>query len=179
LNVLVAEDEPDVQILYKYTLEDRGHNAILTNNGNECLKTYQEQYKHKKQSPSFFDVVILDYRMPGRMNGVDVAREILDMNPKQRIILVTAHAKETLESSIKKLKRIIELIQKPFSPQALIDTIEDKEEYEGVKSLVGKINEIEKTTGGNEKLLQKDSPSSEQIRDIFETLKKIQKGRTF
>ena len=179
MNILIAEDEQDVRTLYKYTLEDRGHNAILTNNGDDCLKTYHERYKHKRYNSSFFDVVILDYRMPGEMNGIDVAREILDMNPKQRIILVTAHAKETLESSIKQLKRIIELIQKPFSPQALIETIEDNEEYERVKSLVGKINEIEKTTARKEKPSQQDGPSSEQIMDIFETLKKIHRGRTF
>lgn len=181
MNILIAEDEQDVRTFYKYTLEDRGHNAFLTKNGHECLKAYQEQYqlqKSKKHSSSFFDVVILDYRMPGMMNGVDVAKEILDMNQKQRIILVTAHAKETLENSIKQLKRIIELIQKPFSPQALIDTIEDKEQYEGVRSLVGKINKLEKASGKTDKQEQ-GSPSSEQIRNIFECLKKIHKGRTF
>jgi CheY-like chemotaxis protein len=36
-------------------------------------------------SSSPFDVVVLDYRMP-KKDGTEVAKEILDLNPNQRII---------------------------------------------------------------------------------------------
>jgi CheY-like chemotaxis protein len=73
-----------------------------------------------------FDVVILDYKMP-KKDGLQVAKEILDMNPEQRIIFASAYVQETLVESVKELKKVVELMQKPFSMSALIDTVENKE----------------------------------------------------
>jgi CheY-like chemotaxis protein len=52
--------------------------------------------------------------MPG-MNGMDVAKEILEVSPHQRIIFASAYVEETLEESVKQLKQVVELMQKPFS----------------------------------------------------------------
>lgn len=53
----------------------------------------------------------------------------------QRIIFASAYVQETLVDSIKNLKQIVELLQKPFSLQTLIDTIEDKNIYEELDNL--------------------------------------------
>ncbi len=63
-----------------------------------------------------------------KKDGLQVAKEILEINPNQRIIFASAYVRETLGASVKELKREIKAIQKPFSMSALIDTIEDKEE---------------------------------------------------
>jgi CheY-like chemotaxis protein len=81
-----------------------------------------------------YDVVILDYKMPG-MNGMDVAKEILAVNPHQRIIFASAYVKETLQESVMQLKQIVELMQKPFTITQLVDTVEDKQVYEELKNL--------------------------------------------
>ena len=88
-----------------------------------------------------YDVVILDYKMPG-MNGMDVAKEILAVNPHQRIIFASAYVKETLQESVKQLKQIVELMQKPFTLSQLVDTVEDKEVYEELKNLNVDVNRI-------------------------------------
>ncbi|MDQ3967915.1 MAG: hypothetical protein M3275_05910 [Thermoproteota archaeon] len=41
-------------------------------------------------SSTFGAVVILDYKMP-KKDGLRVAKEILDMNPEQRIIFASAY----------------------------------------------------------------------------------------
>jgi hypothetical protein len=76
--------------------------------------------------------------------------------------------KETLEDSVRQLKQPVELLQKPFEPEILVDMIEDTQAYDGLKSLIMNIR------GFNI-----DNPSREQIKELFEGLKKLQKRRTF
>ena len=110
-----------------------------------------------------FDVVLLDYKMP-RINGLEVAKEILAVNSHQRIIFASAYVKETLESSIKQLKQLVELIQKPFTIMKLINTIEDKEVYAELQKLNVDIDIVRALV-----------PTHEQITDLLERLRKIQK----
>lgn len=117
-----------------------------------------------------FEVVVLDYRMP-KKDGLEVAKEILALNPSQRIIFASAYVKETLRESIKELRQVIELLQKPFLPQALVDVIEDTEAYPELKKLFVNIRKISE--------MDFENPTPDQIKNIFEGLKKIQKGRTF
>ncbi|HJT47015.1 MAG TPA: response regulator, partial [Nitrososphaeraceae archaeon] len=101
MNVLVAEDEKDISTLYKVALEERGHRVTITNDGDECLQVYHRELQNVtlNTNPSAriqpFDAVILDYKMP-KINGMQVAKEILAINPHQRIIFASAYVKETL-----------------------------------------------------------------------------------
>jgi CheY-like chemotaxis protein len=174
MKILIAEDEVDLLSQYKEFLENNNHITISTKDGNECLLAYRKEYekwfeeKNNDSSPdSPFDVVILDYQMP-KKNGLDVATEILAIVPKQRIIFASAYVENTLKDSIKNLKQIVELMQKPFTLQMLLDTIEDKDIY----------HELEKLNVDIKNLKELD-PTHAQIRDYLEALKKIQKGRTF
>ncbi|HEX5905026.1 MAG TPA: response regulator, partial [Candidatus Nitrosocosmicus sp.] len=154
MRILIAEDESDISHTYRVALESRNHDVKIVNDGISCIKVYREKlanirktssdsstkYDNKaKGSPpsatSPYDVVVLDYKMPGK-DGMEVAKEILTINPDQRIIFASAYVKETLENSVKELKRIVELLQKPFEIQAFIDTIEDKQVYEELKKIM-------------------------------------------
>jgi CheY-like chemotaxis protein len=105
--------------------------------------------------------------MPNK-NGLEAAQEILALAPKQRIIFASAYVENTLKDSIHILKQIVELMQKPFGLQALVDTIEDKGIYEELEKLNVDI-----------KNLKDLEPTHVQVRDYLDALKKIQKGRTF
>jgi CheY-like chemotaxis protein len=117
-----------------------------------------------------YDAVVLDYRMP-KKDGLEAAKEILALNPYQRIIFASAYVEETLRESIKELSQIVELMQKPFLPEALVEVVEDAEAYPELKNLFVKVRKMTESDFEN--------PSPDQIRDILEGLKKIQKGRTF
>ena len=167
MKILIAEDEVDMLDLYKVALEEGGHSVVVTTNGQDCVAVYQQAIKGLKSKASPFDAVVLDYRMP-KMDGMEAARKILSINPEQRIIFASAFVKETLVESIKELHQVVELMQKPFAASALLDTIEDKEIYDGLKSLMVNVREIKDT-----------NPSHKNIKELFEGLRKIQKGRTF
>lgn len=174
MKILIAEDEHDLLSQYKELLEQNNHQVITTSNGEECLLSYRKEYekwaegKNDDSSPDTpFDALILDYQMP-KKNGLDVAKEIISIVPNQRIIFASAFVENTLQESIKTLKKIVELMQKPFELQALVDTIEDKEIYRELEKLNVDI-----------KNLKELEPTHAQVRDYLEALKKIQKGRTF
>ena len=44
MEILVAEDDTDTGVMYKNILEDRrGHQVIITSNGENCVKVYNEK----------------------------------------------------------------------------------------------------------------------------------------
>jgi non-homologous end joining protein Ku len=92
----------------------------------------------------------------------------LAVNPHQRIIFASVYVKETLQELIKQLHQIVELMQKPFSIDKLIDTIKDRDVYNELKKLNIDID-----------VIQAANPTHEQIIDLLEKLRKIEKMRTF
>jgi CheY-like chemotaxis protein len=197
MRILIAEDESDISHTYRVALESRNHDVNIANDGISCLRIYREELANRRQTssdkstkynnsargsppsaPSPYDVVVLDYKMPGK-DGMEVAKEILTINPDQRIIFASAYVKETLENSVKELKRVVELLQKPFEIQAFIDTIEDKQVYEELKKIMINMREIDDDNTPSGQAPSDPSTSRERMRDLFECLRKIQKNRTF
>ena len=146
MKILVAEDSPSVALVYKKTLEKRGHLVIITENGLKCLYQYTDDFKFRgddKKKTSLYDLVILDHKMP-RMAGTDVAKEIIEMNSKQRILFVTGHVKDMMKG-VRKIGEKIELMQKPFRISAMIRQVEDAKL--GWKKKMSKITALETWDG--------------------------------
>jgi CheY-like chemotaxis protein len=139
MKILVAEDEPVIAGHYHVVLRSRGHDVRVTDNGLSCLEAYKaalgEANKHSRSPDKVpFDVVILDYRMPGK-DGLETAREIIKLCPKQRIIFASAYVRETLREATKELHQIVELLQKPFDFSYLIEVVEDTDVHNQLKKL--------------------------------------------
>jgi CheY-like chemotaxis protein len=157
VKILIAEDEADVLDLYKGALERNGHSVILALNGEEALKVYQSSIgehdsKAGRTNDSPFDVVVLDYKMP-KKNGMEVAKSIFALNPRQRIIFASAFVKDTLVESVRKLDQIVELIQKPFELKTLVDTIEDTGIYAKLQEFNVNVPKIKSLGLGHEQLM--------------------------
>lgn len=172
LKVLIADDESDILASYKEALERSNHKVTATHDGWECLEAYYQEYQ-KVQSEtadlgiiSPFEVVVLDYKMP-KKNGLDVAKEILSLNPSQRIIFASAYVNDTIVDSIKVLGKIIEVIKKPFSLSEFVDQIEDKKIFSELERL-----------NVNIKNLKEIQPTHQSLRTYLETLKVLEKDVT-
>ena len=170
MKILVAEDETSISTIYQIVLEKRGHQVMITNDGQECVNVYEDavnKLPDKSEaylaSHSPFDAVILDYRMP-RMDGMVAAKLILEKNPHQRIIFASAYVMSTLQESVKNLHAIVELLQKPFEPDVLVDTVEDKEIFEALQKINVDI-----------KALRDWNPTHEHLRNLLQALKKLHK----
>ncbi len=124
LKILIAEDYQDLADSYRTILEGRGHEVMITGNGMECTNIFR-QYVHKQVDGSikpYFDIVILDQKMPF-MDGVETAKEIQFLNPKQKIIFITGNV-ESVSQKLPQLSENVVVMNKPFTVQALLLAIE-------------------------------------------------------
>ena len=144
MKILIAEDDRDIALFYKVVLEARNHHVVSTDNGEDCLTIYRHEFGNftsrirstasDNEQQQAFDVVILDYKMP-RLNGIKVAKEIIKINPRQRIIISSAHSREALFHSIKEIEKPIEFVQKSFDLHTFIDILENKLFYSELQTL--------------------------------------------
>jgi CheY-like chemotaxis protein len=175
MKILVAEDEANIATQYRTVLEQNKHQVLLTYDGEQCLQAYYDELdkfakekasgKTRRKAP--FDAVVLDYRMP-KKDGMEVAREILAMEPKQRVLFASAYVVDTLVESVKNLQQVVELLQKPFDLYEFVDLLEDKHIWAGLAKLNVKVKEVKDL-----------NPSHNEIRDLLEGLRKLQKGRAW
>jgi len=133
MEILIVEDEIDLIEEYKIFLDTHHHTVTSMLDGESALKEYISKFDAESNS-SPYDIVILDYQLPGK-NGMEVASEILTKCPKQRILFASAYVEDTLKESIKTLKQIVELLQKPFSLEELLKIIEDESTYVELEKL--------------------------------------------
>ena len=120
--------------------------VVSTDNGEDCLTIYRQEFgnfasrigstasNNRQQQQQAFDTVILDYKM-SKINGIEVAKEIIKINPKQRIIISSAHSRQFLFHSKKSMEKPVEFVQKPFDLQTFIDTLENQLFYPGLQRL--------------------------------------------
>lgn len=118
MNILVAEDSVAYGVLYQEIFQSKGHTVKLTFDGQECI----DEYSCNKT----YDVIILDYGMP-KKNGIDVAKEIFAINPKQNIVFISGFS-DQLESQIEDLGwgKKVQFVEKPFSSVALVNKVEQQ-----------------------------------------------------
>ncbi len=92
-NVLVVDDEEDFIETIVNRLKKRKIDASGVLSGEKALELMK-----KKE----FDVVILDIKMPGGMDGIEALREMKKIQPLAEVILLTGHA--SVETSIEGMK---------------------------------------------------------------------------
>ena len=110
LNVLVVDDnEPSRDILQEYLLSF-GYRVTLAESGEQALALMQPSHA--------FDLVILDWMMPG-MTGLDLALAIREESSPPKMILLSSWSMPSQEHQSK----VDAFLAKPVNPSALLDTI--------------------------------------------------------
>ncbi|WP_182870064.1 response regulator [Stieleria mannarensis] len=80
--VLIVDDDADIRSNFADILSDLGYQTTTAEDGAAALRCIRE---------SRFDVVLLDYQMPG-MDGASLYREIKKLQPSVAAIMITAWA---------------------------------------------------------------------------------------
>ena len=123
LKILIAEDYKELADSYRMILEGRGHEVMIAKDGIECQRVYKQYTKQfDGKIKQYFDLVILDQKMPG-MDGIETAKEIQRVNPKQKLIFITGNGMDVIQK-LSQLSENALVMNKPFTAQALITEVE-------------------------------------------------------
>ena len=112
-SVLVVDDEEDFVETLVNRLKKRTIDAVGALSGEDALELLGNRE---------FDVVILDIKMPGGMDGIETLKEIKKVQPLSEIILLTGHA--SVESSIEGMRcGAFDYVLKPIKLEELFPKI--------------------------------------------------------
>lgn len=108
--VLIVEDEALVRMPIAEYLRDCGYNVLEAEDADEAI--------HLVDSDEPVDVVFSDVRMPGDMDGFDLARWIGDHHPEVPVLLTSGYSMPRDAASDR-----VKLIEKPYSQAQVLDRI--------------------------------------------------------
>lgn len=110
--ILIVDDDADLRSSLGEILKEAGYRA-------ECASSAAEAAARLEAEE--FDVVLLDYMMPG-MSGIDALRPIRRLRPRAKVIMMTAFA--TVDNAVDAIKKgASDYIVKPFQIEVLLATI--------------------------------------------------------
>jgi DNA-binding NarL/FixJ family response regulator len=81
---LIVDDDDDMRFLLRALIEAANEGLAVAGEARNADEAIEQWREHRP------DVVVLDYRMPGR-TGLEAAAEILAEQPEQSIILFSAY----------------------------------------------------------------------------------------
>lgn len=121
LRILVVDDEPDILLGLNAVLRAQSHTVKTFDNPSQALK----HLTGSEVTP--YDLVITDYRMPGGLSGLDLAKRVKEYTRrKTKVFLMTGFDVSSLREFSEALTSEIadEIIQKPIPNEKLIAIIE-------------------------------------------------------
>jgi two-component system cell cycle sensor histidine kinase/response regulator CckA len=110
--ILVAEDDVHVQFLAWKLLKAAGFTVLKADNGEAALEL-------SRNHPGIIDLLLADVVMP-RMSGLELCRTIAAERPDTKLLTMSSDLRNREQASMNGLP----FLQKPFSPEALKDSIE-------------------------------------------------------
>jgi len=114
LRTMVLEDDPETNELMCTTLKNFFAEVHSAFDGESALELYEQ---HKP------DIIFIDIILPGK-SGLDIAKEIREINPKQMIVVVSASDDMGNISEAVKIG-VNNFIRKPINTDKMIDVLKD------------------------------------------------------
>ncbi len=121
MQILVADDMPMVRRLCCSILRGAGHKVREAEDGAEALAQYREARP---------DAILLDLRMPN-MDGLAVLRELKELDPGARVVIITAGTDAEIREAVQLGARTVVL--KPFNSNHILMALERTFTAEDVK----------------------------------------------
>jgi len=104
MNILALDNESTILLALRGVVETMGHSIETFTDSKSALTAFASQR---------FDLALIDFRLPGAMNGQDIIRKMRGINDSARFFLITG------DSNITKAAQDCEIIYKPLTGKKL------------------------------------------------------------
>ena len=109
--ILVVDDEADFLETIVARLKKRKLDATGVTSGEAAIELLRNE---------LFDVILLDVKMPGGIDGIEALREIKKIQPLAEVVMLTGHA--SMETSIEGMKQgAFDYLLKPMKLENLLE----------------------------------------------------------
>lgn len=112
--VLLVEDETLIRLVMAEVLRDEGFEVLEAQHGDEARALLDD--------PDDFDVLFTDVRMPGTLDGIDVALLARRRHPDLPVLVVSGYAAH-LASRLGALQPAAAFVSKPYSLAEILDVL--------------------------------------------------------
>ena len=127
LNILVIDDERGIREGCRRICESEKYQILVAENGRSGLDIAESNK---------IDLVLIDLKLPD-MDGLDVLKEIRNIDPEIIPIIITGHG--SIETAVEAMKMgAYDFVSKPFTPEQLLKIVnkglsEKKERQQGLE----------------------------------------------
>jgi DNA-binding NtrC family response regulator len=111
--ILIVDDDNVTLSILKQVLYKANHEVTTAIDGEEAIQYVKN---------TVYDIIVTDFNMPG-MNGIELTKEILKINPQAVIILITAYI--SVKAALESIKLgAFDYLTKPVDKEELLMSIE-------------------------------------------------------
>ncbi|MFA4844104.1 MAG: response regulator [Candidatus Margulisiibacteriota bacterium] len=114
IKTLVIDDELAVLESFKMILGIKNYQVTTARNLNEAAAAVSKEH---------FDIAFIDLRFEGREIGLDILKNIKEIDPKIEAVIVTAYATETTKIDALQLGAM-DYISKPFMMEVIYELVD-------------------------------------------------------
>jgi CheY-like chemotaxis protein len=112
--VLFVDDESVIRFVTAEALRDHGFEVTEAANSDEALALFKE--------PDHFDILFTDVKMPGKIDGLELASMIRHLDPDIPILIASGFALN-LQRRLGALSSPVIFIEKPYNLEKLVQTV--------------------------------------------------------
>ena len=116
--ILVMDDEEIIREMLSKMLSMSGYQVELTRDGAETIS----KYIGARDSGKPFDAIILDLTIPGGMGGAETIKELLEIDPRVKVIVSSGYGTDPIMANYKKYG-FSDVITKPYSVSQMEETL--------------------------------------------------------
>ncbi|MGM0532442.1 MAG: sigma-54-dependent transcriptional regulator [Bacteroidota bacterium] len=114
LKILIVDDDPTFGLMLETFLNKHQYETTLVGNSEEALRKIRNV---------FFDVLLLDLRLPGK-DGLEMLKSVKQVSPESQVVMMTAYA--DIQSAVQSIKLgAYDYVSKPVNPEEILQIISE------------------------------------------------------
>jgi two-component system response regulator GlrR len=160
-NILIVDDDKNMLEVLSLRLETEGYSVTVTAGAEDAFKLTEEE---------FFDLALIDLKLAGKENGIDLMEKIHQGTPEIPVIILTAFG--TIDTAVEAMKRgAYSYLTKPFNRRELLLQIKNGLEKSTLSREVRRLKTLVEERYGFENIIGK----SKKMQEVMERVTRAAK----